>query len=252
VITRRLFLAGAAATASAFAQQDDRVLKIVEAARDFDQRLPNFICKQTTQRYAGKTANGPWKRIDWHEEELTYFERKEKYRVMTINGKASNRTHDRLPGGFRANSLFGGVLSRIFRAETKTDFEWTGSTAIEAGHTANVVRYRVRKENSKWTADSNGKSYLRPYHGSIWADAETHAVLRIDATPEPEPGDPSWLGAIHLDIRYGSARVGGVEQFLPLRAESILGLPKVLRNVVEFSDFRQYAAESKIEFGDAK
>ena len=57
------------------------------------------------------------------------------------------------------------------------------------------------------------------------------------------------MASTRLDLRYGLVPIGGVQQLLPVRAEARVGLNKRPRkNVAEFSGFRQYRAESKIEF----
>ena len=79
------------------------------------------------------------------------------------------------------------------------------------------------------------------------------AVLRLEATAISEAGDPEWLQNTHVDLRYGVVSVGGANQLLPIRAESRIGLAKSnKRNVVEFSDFRQYKSETTINFAEVQ
>lgn len=230
---------------------DPAIAGVIAAVRSFDQRLPNFICKQVTTRYVGETNDGPWKQTDTFAEQLTYFNRKESHKVISINGKAVD--NKRRPGrGLQANSMFGGMLQHVFREESKAVFERNGEDTID-GRKVIRLRYRVARENSKWTTRRGGKIYVRAFSGNIWADANTLDVLRLTGQIEPETGDPAWLGGIKTDLRYGFVKVGEQEHLLPVRSEIRLEVDKKPRkNVIEFSEFKQYTTETKIEFGDPK
>jgi len=230
---------------------DPAIAGIVAAARSFDERLPNYICKQVTTRFQGATMEGPWKQVDTFEEQLTYFNRKENHKLTSIKGKAvDNKRRPR--GGLNTGNLFGGMLSGVFRVESKAEFERDGEETI-AGRKAIRLRYRVLRENSRWTSSANKQSYVRGFKGQAWADAKTLDVLRFTGQVEPEPGDPEWLGRTKIDMIYGFVKIGSDEHLLPVRSEVRLELEKKpKRNVAEFSEFRQYKTETKIEFGDAK
>ena len=226
------------------------VQSIIASARSFDSHLPNFVCKQATGRFQGVDRH--WKQLDRYEDELTYFEGKEKYRLISLNGKPSKLLHENLRRGFRSEGVFGSMFSRVFRIESKTEFEWTRTESLD-GKLTNVLRFRVLKENSQWKSTSNGKEYVRGFEGWIWADAQNDSVVRLQAAPVSETGDPQWLQAAQIDLRYGLVSVGGINQLLPIRAESrIQGAKNGRKNVSEFSEFRQYKSEVTMLFDEVK
>jgi hypothetical protein len=238
------------------AQSPDATIDgIVAAARSFDERLPNYICKQVTTRQTGPTMDGPWKQVDAYEEQLTYFNRKESRTLQSINGKPVDRKK-RPRGGLHSSNLFGGMLFGVFRVESKTEFEHDGEDAID-GRKAIRLRYRVLRENSRWKSTQGNpirtKTYVRGFKGHVWADAKTLDVLRFTGQIEAEPGDPDFLGKTKIDMRYGFVKIGEAEHLLPVRSEVTLELDKKpKRNVAVYSDFRQYTTETKIEFGEPK
>lgn len=241
----------------AFAAQtpDPVIAGVVDAARVLHDRLPNYICRQVTTRHAGTTIRGPWKLVDTFEEQLYYFNRQESRTLTAINGKPVKRK-TRPRGGLQARNLFGGMLAGIFRPEAQAQFQSEGEDVI-AGRRAIRIRYRVLRENSTWKSSSGNplrtRSYVRGFNGQVWADAKTLAVLRLTAQMEPEPGDPDFVGGTKLDMSYGFVTIGDAEHLLPVRSEVTLEVnKKPKRNTVEFSDFRQFTAESKIEFGDPR
>lgn len=228
------------------------IAKVVDTARTFDSNLRNFVCRQSVQRLRGQSNDGPWSEIDRYEDEVAYFDRKERYRLLTINGKPTTKKHEQMRGGFRAGGLFGAMLSRVFALDTKAEFEWARMDRLD-GREAMVLRFRVRKDNSKWTINGNGKTYVRGYSGLVWADVRNSSVLRLETMADAEPGDPSWIGSLRLDLRYGVVPIGGVDQLLPIQAEARIELNKKPRkNIAEFRDFKQYASESKIDFEEVK
>jgi hypothetical protein len=234
------------------AQETDPIISgVIAGARSFDERLPNYICKQITTRFTGAATEGPWKQEDTFEEQLTYFNRKESYKLISFKGKPTDGKR-RPRRGLQAGNLFGGMLQGVFRVESKAEFEHDGEDAI-GGQKVVRLRYRVRRENSRWTSAMNGKSYVRGFKGQVWADAKTLSVLRFTGQIEPEPGDPGWLGRTRIDMSYGFVKIGSEEHLLPVRSEVSLELEKKpKRNVAEFSEFRQYTTETKIEFGEPK
>ena len=226
------------------------VQTIVASARAFDSHLPNFVCKQVTRRFEGE--EGRWKPLDSYEDELTYFEGKEKYRLISVNGKPSRLRHENLRRGFRSEGVFGSMFSRVFRPESKTEFEWVKTVSLD-GKITNMLRFRVLKENSQSKSTSNGKVYVRGFEGWIWADVQNNSVVRLQTTPISEAGDPEWLQSAQIDLRYGLVNVGGIRQLLPIRAESLLrGAKNGKRNISEFSEFRQYKSDTTIQFDEVK
>jgi hypothetical protein len=86
--------------------------------------------------------------------------------------------------------------------------------------------------------------------GQVYIDPETHAVLRLTRTATDLPGDfPVILASSQLDYDYGE--VGGKRFFLPTHATVRIDTRFVrTRNHVEFSNYRKFAGESTITFGD--
>src|SRR5260370_26742771 len=76
-------------------QQKSIVARVIENARVYDGRLPNFVCTHVTRRSEDKSGAGTrWKDNDNYEDELTYFERKEHYRLEKGKGQPAKDTPD--------------------------------------------------------------------------------------------------------------------------------------------------------------
>jgi hypothetical protein len=58
-----------------------------EAAMRYSDSLPDFICTEVVRRSLDPQGNGRWRRVDTLTVKLSYFEHKEDYKLMLIDGK---------------------------------------------------------------------------------------------------------------------------------------------------------------------
>ena len=68
-----------------------------EQLLNLDRSLPDFVCIQTTRRFQ-RMKGRAWQPIDVVVERLTYFDHRERYKVLTMNGQPSNIAHQQLGG----------------------------------------------------------------------------------------------------------------------------------------------------------
>src|SRR5262249_50274614 len=80
-------------------------------ALDYTKGLPNFICTQVTTRHVDTSGNETaWRIADTIQEQLSYVDGKENYKVMLVNNQAvTNKTHESL-GGATSSGEFGSML----------------------------------------------------------------------------------------------------------------------------------------------
>ncbi|HYW47276.1 MAG TPA: hypothetical protein VE959_30695 [Bryobacteraceae bacterium] len=223
--------------------------RVIETTRAYDSRLPDFVCTQLTRRSSDKSGTGShWKEQDSYEDEVTYFGRRESYRLVKFNGKPTTRSHQQIRG-YRSEGLFGALTSWVFRPEAQAEFTFDRQDTLR-GRSLYVYRYRVAREHSRWASSVNNKTVVQAFHGLVWADVETTAVMRIQAQPDSDAGDETWQKNTQVDIQYSSVVISGQPYLLPVMAESrTFNRTLYLRNVTEFSGFHKYAAETSVEFG---
>ena len=116
-------------------------------ALQHESSLPDFVCTQTTRRFESASAHN-WQPIDAIVERLTYFDHREVYKVLTLNGQPANIPHGRLNGA-SSSGEFGSLMKAIFLPETETEFEWYDWSTLR-GKTTQVYAYRVRASQSKY------------------------------------------------------------------------------------------------------
>lgn len=216
-----------------------------EYARDYSKRLPNFICVQVTRRYADPTGLEFWHLMDTVTARLSYFEQKEDYKVVLVNDRAVDTNFNSL-GGATSSGEFGSMMREIFAPESDTRFEWDHWATLRAKR-MHVYRYNVDQAHSRWSVVYEKTDRVVPaYHGFIYVDADTHAIMRITLEADDLPlGFPVRQARTRLD--YDFQKIADQEFILPLKAEVYMRGNKLMyKNETEFRLYRKFGAEATI------
>src|SRR4030095_9097537 len=75
--------------------------------------LPNFICTQVPQRNA-RYFPGGWRQLDNFVAELTYFDKKEHYKILTVANRATSDATIENLSGTRSTGEFGSSMRSLF------------------------------------------------------------------------------------------------------------------------------------------
>ncbi len=230
-------------------EQKKVLAEATEHALSHDENLPNFICTQTTRRFEDFNGNSGWRPIDIIVERLTYFDRREDYRVVELNGRPAGIAHDQLRGA-SSSGEFGSVLKGIFLSRTQAEFTWQNWFTLR-GRLTHVYAYRVLAPHSSYHIEvPEQKLDLVPgYHGLIFIDSQRHFVQRItlhaDGIPASFP-----IQDVSLALDYEYTRIGDTDYLLPLQFElrSREG-KRLVKNDVDYDNYRKFTADSNIRFG---
>ena len=232
----------------------DQQKQILEQVRDYamnyTQNLPNFICDQVTRRQMDPTGTGnQYRQLDKLQEQLTYFDHKESYKVMAVNGQmVQHKDHDKL-GGATSSGEFGSVMGEIFAPETETEFQYARLGKLD-GRIVNEYDYRVRQPMSHYsiTHEGSGRTIIAGYHGRIWATRDTNTVMRITLQTEDIPPDFP-VQEVSLDLWYDLIKIENQDYVLPLKWDLHSREGKYLVwNSAEFALYRKFGTESSITF----
>ncbi len=228
--------------------EQERILKEVrEYALNYVRRLPDFICTQVTRRYVDPTGLEFWQQQDTLTARLTYFEQREEYKLLLVNGVLTERPYESL-GGATSTGEFGSLMREIFEPETEAEFRWERWATLR-GRRVHVFSYRVAQPRSKWRVSYGRTQEITPaYQGLIYVDRDTLTVMRITLEAvEIPPSFPIQQASTVLDYDY--TNIGGRDYVLPLRAVVRMRKGKFLtKNEVEFRMYRKFEAEATITF----
>jgi hypothetical protein len=229
-------------------EEQDRIIKQVrEYAISYTDRLPDFLCTQVTRRYVDPTGMEFWHQEDVLTARLSYAERKENYQLILVNNRAVYGSNYEALGGAISSGEFGSMMKEIFEPESQADFHWDHWGKLR-GRAAYVFGYRVAQNRSKWHVNYQRTQDIVPgYHGLIYVDQESPAVLRVTLEAELPPTFP--LQEVTDTLDYDMATISGHDYMLPLKAVVRMREGKILaKNDVEFRLYRKFSAETEIKF----
>jgi hypothetical protein len=232
---------------------DPLINKATEAALDFTEGLPNYVCQEMMARYQSLTRPANWQALDVVGAAVVYDHGKEDYRDVTVNGKPLKKGLNQVEGAWSTGE-FGTMLIDLLSPATNAEFHYRREERT-AGVSTKVYDYSVKRENSHWQITMGSQTYRPPYKGAIWIDPATARVLRIEMQASGFPDD---FPTDHVEsaMDYQFTRLGDTKQYLlPVHAETLScqrGSDFCSHNVIDFRNYHKYSGESTITFGDAK
>jgi hypothetical protein len=223
-----------------------RVLQeATDYALNYSARLPDFICTQVTRRYVDPSGMEFWRLEDTITERLSFFEKREEYHVVLYNNRPVDMPHEKL-GGVTSAGEFGSMMKEIFEPGTQTQFDWERWATLR-GRRMHVFSYKVSQYRSQYriTAEGN-QSIIAGYHGLIYVDRDTSAVMKITLSADIPPTFP--IRQVNLSLDYDHVNIADRDFILPLKAvvTSRINDKFLTKNEVEFRMYRKFSAEATI------
>jgi hypothetical protein len=230
-------------------EQKQILEEITQNALEYTKSLPNFICLQVTRRYIDNSGLENFRLMDTIAERLSFFEQKEDYKVVSVNGvPAVGRSHEQL-GGATSSGEFGSMLGEIFAPESNTEFNWERWATLR-GKRMHVYSFRVPQNTSKYSIfhQNSGRRVIAGYKGEIYADRDAKQVMRIKFEAEDLPVDFP-IRSVELDLNYDYSKISGQSYLLPLKSELRSREGKYLvKNDTEFRLYNRFGADTSIQF----
>ena len=221
------------------------------AALRYAKGLPDFLCTETVQRFTmlGRSVRSSDKLTI----QLSYSEQKENYKLVAIDGAATQRPFSSLEG-LISGGEFGTLLFRIFDPASQAQFQWKRWTSVDK-RKASVYSYTVARTHSHYTVGyRSGTGEMRTgtvgQTGLVTLDAETSQVLRLTAEAAEIGKDIAVMSA-STSVDYEFVKVAGGTYLLPVKADSemVRAQQESLKNLVTFAAYRKFEADSSIDFG---
>jgi hypothetical protein len=216
-----------------------------EAAFQFSQKLPNFICQEQMSRF---TQQGRGEKVlqDMVSAEIIYEDGEESYRNVKINNRATDKRLQEIDGSWSTGE-FATSLLNLSNPASKAQFAARGSTTI-SGVRAQVYDFQVPGESSHWRLSAGSQAVTSAYTGSVWVDPNTARVLRIEMQARNIPSDFP-IDAVESAIDYSFVLVGEKSFLLPVHAESLgcqRGSSYCSHNTIDFRNYHEFKGDIKI------
>jgi len=238
----RLFEAPAAPSA----QEQSRALEQAHAwAMQYTANLPNYLCTKEVSRYTKRKDPALWQKVESLTWEVGYADRKDYEKLVAINGQPTKR---RTTQGVMSAGEFGFYMGIIFQPDKETKFQWSRWSNLR-GRPTQVFSFYVDQKHAEHGLFLPGnRRALTALRGFVYVDGETHQITRIIYDAD---GIPSGFPILddHTVVDYGYIEIGSEKFLLPVRSRLRMATKnQINRNVTEFTNYRKFTSEVKIEF----
>jgi len=268
-----------------FAEQERLLQGAVDFANVTLARLPNFLATRATRTFenldsSGNIGMGTVRPVSYerlHESgeysrQITYRDGHE-VKTDAAHGGVENDKRGETAEGLTSTGEFGLFLQEILAGSAKGKIVWSHWEKTRTGVAA-VLSYEVPQEASHYAVDvccvlfvprtgsgernsgtreSFGRFHATPgYHGYLYLDPETGAVMR--ATLEATMGSNDPVTRMGTWVDYGNVEIGGREFLCPVRSTAFQELrgatpsePGLMRlNEVTFTNYHRFGSTAQI------
>ncbi len=227
----------------------DRMLESMHAYADqYVSSLPNFFCDQVTRESETSVKPGRWRKGDTVVYRLGFHEGREQRTLQSVNGKKPKPETSSHPLPLNTEGEFGMLLEHVLGKDSAAYFNWNRWETVR-GKSLAVFNFTVDKERSTMSLRlSNSAGAIVGYQGSMYADPATGGIWQVSYTAKDIPPEVQ-TREISTIVDYGETAIGSKTYLLPTQATVTLLLwTKQVRNEMEFSGYRKFAADSSVTF----
>ncbi|MGB7759920.1 MAG: hypothetical protein WBL61_08830 [Bryobacteraceae bacterium] len=241
-----IFLAMTAVSA-AQSPEEAQLARFREKIRRDMTTLPNYTCLETIER----SRRAP--PLDFMPAGTIRLE------VSIVAGKelfakpGARRFEDRevaslVPGGAIGTGMFATFARELFvKGKGSLRYHRAGDLVGHAGS----VRYdfRLKQEESALKLEIGSISEIVAAKGSFWFDPVSLDLIRLEVYGDHLPADLNLDEAV-TRTDYARTHIGDSDALLPKRSEMTMTsfYGPIYRDVIEFSQCREYRAESTVNF----
>jgi hypothetical protein len=216
-----------------------------EAAWQFSQKLPNFVCQEFMSRFTqrGRQEKMP---LDLVSAEIIYEDGHESYHNVKIDNRPTDKPLQEIDGSWSTGE-FASILLELFHPDTHAQFRSGGASTI-SGFSAQVYDFQVQSGNSHWMLHAGSQNLAAAYQGSVWLDPNTARVVRIEMQARNLPSDFP-MATVETAVDYSYVTIGDTSFLLPVHAEA-LGCERATsycsHNIIDFRNYHEFKSEIKI------
>ncbi len=227
----------------------DALRGVCEYAMTLPEKMPNFVCRQETQRFEGRSSVPQ----DLITAAVRYEDGDESYSDLKLNGKPVAEGAAR-GAGLWSSGQFEGGLRAVFHSANAAEFDFFGEDEAQ-GRRSWVFTFEIEHQNEPlWQLRAKDEVIAPAYGGEIWVDEKSGEVVRFRSTakdlPPTFPMQSAEIQTGYADVAFGD----GTDFVLPVDssvATRYQGMQPTT-NVVRFSGCHRFGAKSRILTGAPK
>ncbi|MGB9456324.1 MAG: hypothetical protein WCB12_09790 [Bryobacteraceae bacterium] len=234
------------AGAAGQAPEEGRLARFQEKIRQDMTTIPNYTCLETIER-ARRTPPLDFMPAGTVRLEVSMVAGKELFAKPGARSFEDRDVASLVPGGAIGTGMFATFARDLF-VKGKGTLRYKREENL-GGHASVRYDFRVKKQESGLKLQVANISAMVAAKGSFWFDPVSLDLIRLDVYGENMPDD------LHLDeavtrTDYARTHIGDSNALLPQRSELTMTYYSgvTYRDVIEFSNCREYRAESTINF----
>ena len=211
------------------------------------QRLPDFVCTHSVERFTRAAADKPWERIDAVRYEVAMVGDQELYGLPGTH-KLESRPPAQLAGRGSISTGQLGLFARHLFLASRPNFTFSGETDQD-GRRAYEYKYDIAPAASTYRLRTAKGDSIVGFQGALRIDARTMDLLQLDVQAYDIP-DALGLAEADTSLKYARMDIDGVTVLLPSAATLTVTASDGAENMnrTRLTGCRHYRAESSIAF----
>jgi len=234
-------------SATTAAEDSDALFQRIKAhISDHLAQLPNFVCHETIERLMRVRSN--FRHLDTVEFEVAFVGDEELFARPGSDRFGEEPIEKIAPRGTIGNVMLGSSIDLLF-SRNIAEFRYGGQGKKDGRKT---VRFdlTVPVEKSAFRVRHAGAEGFAGYGGSIWVDADTLDLVRVDYKVDQIPPHVG-VSLIEQSWHYKKMTIGKSELELPDHSELAAtdSMGNYTLDLVKLDHCREYSADSVVKYG---
>ena len=228
------------------AQSGEELFQRVKArAAEHLGKLPNYTCHATIDRM--RRVRSDFRPLDTVELEVAFVGRQELFARSGESKFGEQPIEAIVSGGTIGNRIMGSHVDLILNHDL-AEFKFAGEGKKD-GHKTLRYDLHVPIEKSGFLVRHNGAVGVAGYEGSVWVDAETLDLVRVDLKVNKIPAH---LGVrlIEQSMHYKNLTIGNSEFALPEKSDLAAtdDMGNYSFNQVKLNNCHEFSADSVVKY----
>lgn len=234
--------------ASAQTKPDELLKQIRARVSDSLARLPNYICRQTVERYVRVPDSKRYRLQDTLRLDVALIGGRELYAWPGSSKFEEKGLEEVVGGGATGTGNFAIHIRNLF-LKPGAVFKYIGEQET-GGRRGHRFDFRIPRAQSEFYLREGKEGAFVGYYGSFWANPDTFDLLRLEVLADDIPAPLTFTKSLDY-MDYAQVRIGERE-FTLLKTSEMQLLSPIgdSRNVTRFEGCKQYSGESVVSFGD--
>jgi len=211
------------------------------------QRLPDYVCEQTIERFTRVSAERPWEKVDALRFEVALVGNRELYAAPGARQFQDRPLASLVSRGTISTGQLALLAKHVFDSSAAKFIDRGKSE--HAGRPAHQYDYDVAPEHSSYRLRSGTAESTVGFQGAFWIDEATLDLVRLEVQAYDIP-EQLGLAEANTSMSYSRAAIDATEILLPVAAShSVVAVDGIeTMNRMRLSACRHYRAEATVLF----